>query len=195
MFQKLVSKISGVEMKVEKKPVVEVPFVQPPEEPWVVEQKFPDHYVVRGRKEEPETYTYPMRGFSRYTWAPLLDEINKVFVIVNKEKHLKYPDDPQYAYWQYFSCAVPAVTFTKYPGPYCVPRELMKYKPPDHVMFKYFFRHTNREVRIRQIFSHTELTEEEQKWVLELVDYCRWKKFPTRHLTYPHMMRIAYYEW
>lgn len=164
------------------------------EAPWEYKEKHPDHYVVYARKEEPETYHYPQPGYSRYCWMPIPDDMHKVFVITDREKHEKYPNDTRFAHWQYFDFNRPLI-ITHHPGPYCVPQELLTYIPTDDLIFKYFFKGTKKEVKIRQIFFHTPLSEEEQRWTAGLRDYCRWKKFPWRGMAEPYLLRIAYFGW
>lgn len=50
-------------------------------------------------------------------------------------------------------------------------------------------------MRIRQIFFHTLLTDQEHEWLRLIRQYCRWRNFPIRPCLEPLLLRICYYAW
>ncbi|KAL8426814.1 hypothetical protein Efla_007141 [Eimeria flavescens] len=84
------------------------------------------------------------------------------------------------------------------PPPYCIPQELFSFRPKESEVFKIFFKGTSKEVRIRQVFFHTELSAEEQQWLIEFRKYCAKENFKIPVFLQSMILRIiwlAYRKW
>ncbi|KAL8442125.1 hypothetical protein Emag_006630 [Eimeria magna] len=84
------------------------------------------------------------------------------------------------------------------PSPYCIPEELFSFHPRESEVFKIFFKGTSKEVRIRQIFFHTPLSDEEQQWLVEFREHCAQAGWKIPLFMEPMVLRIiwlAYRKW
>lgn len=84
------------------------------------------------------------------------------------------------------------------PSPYCIPQDIFTFKPEEHDVFKIFFKGTAKEVRIRQIFMHTQLSEEDQRWLTEFREHCEKSDWKIPLFMEPMVLRIiwlAYRKW
>lgn len=84
------------------------------------------------------------------------------------------------------------------PSPYCIPQEIFAFQPTETDVFKIFFKGTSKEVRIRQIFFHTQLTAEEQQWLGSFREHCAKSGWKIPLFLEPMVLRIiwlAYRKW
>ncbi|KAL8444853.1 hypothetical protein Emed_006041 [Eimeria media] len=84
------------------------------------------------------------------------------------------------------------------PSPYCIPQELFSFHPEEGQVFKIFFKGTSKEVRIRQVFFHTPLSDEEQQWLVEFREHCAQNNWKIPLFMEPMVLRIiwlAYRKW
>ncbi|KAL8270637.1 hypothetical protein Esti_005458 [Eimeria stiedai] len=96
-----------------------------------------------------------------------------------------------------FGWPIPLVVSCE-PSPYCIPEELFSFHPQESEVFKIFFKGTSKEVRIRQIFFHTPLAEEEQQWLVEFREHCAQAGWRIPLFMEPMVLRIiwlAYRKW
>lgn len=136
---------------------------------------------AEGRERTTVNYVYGCSGFAKDALPDAEPDAKVVPINAHDVQHLEFSEEP--------------LELTTYPGPYPIPEELLKFTPQDGEIFKFFFKGTPKEVRIRQIFFHTPLTDQEQHWLQLIRDYCRWKNFPIRPCLEPLLLRICYYAW
>lgn len=96
-----------------------------------------------------------------------------------------------------YGWTIPLIT-TCDPSPYCIPQEIFTFVPKEENIYKIFFKDTSKEVRIRQIFFHTALTDEEQSWMEEFRKHCKMSNWKIPLFLEPMVLRIiwlAYRKW